>query len=85
MVRHNFAAQRDCDISGLALIQGACIMASFGSFAWFFVGLFVGEVTLVFFLALIRQDSAVGTVESPPLAAEHEAPAHRESLPLEAT
>ena len=59
-------------------------MASWTSFAWFFVGLFVGEVTLVFVLALIRQSSAVETVESPPLAAGHETSARHESVPVEA-
>jgi len=58
-------------------------MASWTSFAWFFVGLFVGEVTLVFVLALIRQSSAVETVESPPLVG-HETSAHGKSVPVEA-
>jgi hypothetical protein len=61
-------------------------MASWGSFAWgFFAGLLVGEVTLFFFLALVRQGSAVETVESPRLAAGHEAPASREPVPVEVT
>ena len=34
--------------------------------------LFVGQVTLAFFLALVRQDRAVEVVESPPLATELE-------------
>jgi hypothetical protein len=60
-------------------------MASWGSFAWgFFAGLLVGEVTLFFFLAVVRQGSAVETVESPPLAAGHEMPARRESVSIEA-
>jgi hypothetical protein len=60
-------------------------MASWGSFAWFFfVGFFVGQVTLGFFLALVRQGSAVEIVDSPPLAAEHEAPVSRESIAVEA-
>ena len=59
-------------------------MASWGSFAWgFFAGLLVGEVTLGFFLALVRHGSAVEIVESPPLAAGHEAPARRELVPVE--
>ena len=53
---------------GVSLDRG-CNMASWGSFAWgFFAGLLVGEVTLGFFLALVRQGSAVETVKSPPLA-----------------
>jgi hypothetical protein len=62
-------------------------MASWGSFALgFFAGLLVGEVTLFFFLTLVRQDSAVEIVEkSPPLAAGHEMPAHRGSVPVDAT
>jgi hypothetical protein len=61
-------------------------MASWGSFAWgFLAGLLVGQVTLVFFLALVRQGSAVEIVNSPPLAAGHETPARRESVPVEAT
>jgi hypothetical protein len=45
-------------------------MASWTSFAWgFLAGLLVGELTVVFFLALFRQGSAVEVVESPPLAA----------------
>ena len=60
-------------------------MASWGSFAWgFFFGLLVGEVTLGFFLAVVRQGS-VEVVESPPLTAGHETPARRESVPVEAT
>jgi hypothetical protein len=48
-------------------------MASWGSFAWgFLAGLLVGEVTLVFFLALVRQDRAI---ESPPLTPDHKTPA----------
>jgi hypothetical protein len=48
-------------------------MASWGSFGCgFFAGLLVGEVTLLFFLALVRQGSAVEGVKSPPLAAERE-------------
>ena len=49
-------------------------MASWTSFAWgFFAGLLVGEVTLVFALALVRQNPADrAAVYSPPLAAEHE-------------
>jgi hypothetical protein len=51
-----------------------CIMASWGSFAWgFFVGLFIGQVTLVFFLALVRQGNTEQVSEySPPIAAEHD-------------
>ena len=60
-------------------------MASCGLFAWgFFVGLFVGQVTLGFFLALVRQGSSVDIVESPPIAAGHETPARRDSFPVEA-
>ena len=45
-------------------------MASWRSFAWgLFAGLLVGQVTLAFFLALVRQGSAGDVVESPPLAA----------------
>ena len=59
-------------------------MASWGSFAWvFFVGFFVGQVTLGFFLALVRQGSAVEIVDSPLLAAE-QAPVSRESIAVEA-
>lgn len=48
-------------------------MTWWGPFACGFVaGLFVGQVTLAFFLALVRQGSAVDVAESPPLAAEHE-------------
>ena len=49
-------------------------MASWGSFAWgFFVGMFVGDVTLVFFLAIVRHRDTEPVAEySPPLAAEHE-------------
>jgi hypothetical protein len=54
-------------------------MASLGSFFWFFVGLFVGQVTLLLFLALLRQDGAIEPVESPPLAAEHEPSPRRKS------
>jgi hypothetical protein len=80
-VRHNFAAPRERDPFREVLIGGR-IMASWG---FFFIGLFVGQATLVFFLALIRQGSAVETVKSPPLAAEHEAPVSRQSIPVEAT
>jgi hypothetical protein len=52
------------------------------SWTWFFAGLFVGEVTLFLFLALVRQDSSGENVESPPLAAGQEA---RESVPVEVT
>jgi hypothetical protein len=49
------------------------MMTWWGPFALGFVaGLFVGEVTLVFFLALVRQGSAVEVTESPPLAAGDE-------------
>jgi hypothetical protein len=44
--------------------------AAFG--CGFVAGLFVGQVTLAFFLALVRQDRAVKVVESPPLATELE-------------
>ena len=44
--------------------------AAFG--CGFVAGLFVGQVTLAFFLALVRQDRAVEVVESPPLATELE-------------
>ena len=48
-------------------------MTWWGSFGCGFVaGLFVGQVTLAFFLALVRQDRAVEVVESPPLATELE-------------
>ncbi|HXW47902.1 MAG TPA: hypothetical protein VEK31_00505 [Xanthobacteraceae bacterium] len=49
-------------------------MASWTSFTWgFFAGLFVGEVTLIFFLALVRQNPTDRAKEySPPLATEHE-------------
>lgn len=61
-------------------------MASWGSFGWgFFAGLVVGEVTLAFFLALIRQGRAVEIVPSPPIAAGHETPARFDSFPVEAT
>jgi hypothetical protein len=59
-------------------------VASLGSFAWFFVGLFVGQVTLFLFLAIVRQDRAIETVESPPLAAGHEPPARRKSARMKA-
>ena len=60
-------------------------MASWGSFAWgFFAGLLVGEVTLGFFLALVRQGSAVEIVESPPLADGQRVPATRDSFLVEA-
>ena len=59
-------------VIGVSLDRG-CIMASWGSFGCgFFVGLLVGEVTLLFFLAVVRQGNAVEGVKSPPLAAEHE-------------
>jgi hypothetical protein len=62
-------------VMGLALTRGY-VMASWGSFALgFLAGLLLGEVTLVFFLALVRRDSAVGAVESPPLTPDHETPA----------
>jgi len=48
-------------------------MTWWGPFALGFVaGLFVGEVTLACFLAIVRKDGAVEVTESPPLAAEHE-------------
>ena len=48
-------------------------MSWWGSFGCGFVaGLFVGQVTLAFFLALVRQDRAVEVVESPPLVTELE-------------
>jgi hypothetical protein len=41
-------------------------------FGWgFLAGLLVGEVTLAFFLALVRQGGA-DIVESPPIVAGHE-------------
>jgi len=44
-------------------------MPSWGSFAWGFgAGLFVGELTLVFFLAAVRKDRTI--TESPPLAVD---------------
>jgi hypothetical protein len=47
-------------------------MAWWGPFTLGFVaGLFVGEVTLAFSLALVRNGSAVEVAESPPLASEH--------------
>jgi hypothetical protein len=56
------------------------MMTWWGPFALGFVtGLFVGEVTLAFFLALVRQGSAIEVVESPPLAGEHETPAQTTS------
>jgi len=61
-------------------------MASWGSFAWgFFAGLFVGQATLFFFLALVRQGSAVEVAESPPIAAGHEtfAPTTSSEVPAE--
>jgi hypothetical protein len=61
-------------------------MASWTSFGWgFFAGLFVGQVTLVFFLALVRQGTTAEIVASPPLADGYEASVHRESVPVEAT
>jgi hypothetical protein len=61
-------------------------VASWGSFAWgFFAGLLVGEVTAVFFLNLVRQGSAVETVESPLVAVGHETPARRDPVSVEAT
>jgi hypothetical protein len=49
------------------------MMTWWGPFALGFVaGLFVGEVTLAFFLALVRKGTAVEVTGSPPLAAEHE-------------
>jgi len=61
-------------------------MASWGSFAWgFFIGLTIGQVTLGFFLALVRQGRAFENVESPALADGHETPARRGSIPVEAT
>jgi hypothetical protein len=60
-------------------------MTWLGSFAWFFVGLFVGEVTMFLFLALVRQgDDAIKTLESPPLDAGHEPAAHRKSAGMKA-
>ena len=60
-------------------------MASWGSFVWgLFAGLLVGQVTLAFFLALVRQGSALEIEDSPPLAAGHEAPAHHASFLVEA-
>jgi hypothetical protein len=55
-------------------------MASWG---FFFVGLFVAQATLVLFLAIIRQDSAVEVVDSAPLAAGHETPACHDSFLIE--
>jgi hypothetical protein len=55
-----------------------------GSFVWFFVGLFVGQVTLFLFLAVVRQDSANETVESPSLAAGHEPPPRRKTARMKA-
>ena len=61
-------------------------MASWRSFAWgLFAGLLVGQVTLAFFLALVRQGSAGDVVESPPLADGHETPVRGDSFPVEAT
>jgi hypothetical protein len=40
-------------------------------------------VTLFFFLAVVRQDSAVEAVESPLLAAEYETLEGRESFPID--
>jgi len=48
-------------------------MTWWGPFAFGFVaGLFVGEVTLAFALALVRKRGAVEVAESPPLVAGHE-------------
>jgi hypothetical protein len=61
-------------------------MAWWGPFALGFVaGLFVGEVTLAFFLALVRKGSAVEVAESPPIAAGHEtfAPTTSSEVPAE--
>jgi hypothetical protein len=71
-------------VIGVSLDRG-CIMASWGSFAWgFFAGLLVGEMTLGFFLALVRQGRGVEIVESPPLAtptpATSDSAAHAHSL-----
>jgi hypothetical protein len=59
-------------------------MASLGSFAWFFVGLFVGQVTLLLFLAVVRQDRTIETAESLPIDAGHEPPARRKSARMKA-
>jgi hypothetical protein len=59
------------------------IMASLGSFAWFFVGLFVGQVTLLLFLAVVRQDCTIETAESLPIDA-HEPPARRKPARMKA-
>jgi hypothetical protein len=60
-------------------------MASWGPFAWgFLAGLLVGEVTLVFFLALFRQGSAVEAVESQPLAPGYEMPVGGVPFPVDA-
>jgi hypothetical protein len=84
MVRHSFATARECDGHRLAIDPG-CIMASWGSFAWgFFAGLLVGEVTLVFFLNLVRHGSSGEIIESPPLAAGHETPAGQQSARVNA-
>jgi hypothetical protein len=49
------------------------MMTWWGPFALGFVaGLFVGEVTLAFFMGLVRKDRPIEVTESPPLAAEHE-------------
>jgi len=71
--RLNSAAAGEPNYRGQRLI-GDVIMASWTSFAWgFFAGLLVGEVTLVFFLALVRQNAADGAAKySPPLTPEHE-------------
>ena len=83
IVRHNFAAAGECGCPiRLSLDQGGT-MASWGSFAWgFFSGLLVGQVILVFALALVRQnnDDEV-TGYSPPIAADHETFAPNSDLP----
>jgi len=50
-------------------LDRGCSMLWWGPFALGFVaGLFVGEVTLAFFLALVRKGSAIEVAESLPLA-----------------
>ena len=58
-------------------------MASWGSFAWgFFSGLLVGQVILVFALALVRPNSGDEVTEySPPIAADQESFAPNGDLP----